>query len=129
MSVIRSTALKALPPGALGSLGFMLYSGRHQKSLILTLLFATWVLSPFIAARAALAVSKQWPELMQALVYTSIIVSTVSSLTVYGAVAFGQLKVKVGFIFLVAPLASWVLLALVVLAAAWQKARKTRGLA
>jgi hypothetical protein len=45
------------------------------------------------------------------------LVFTLGSLAVYGAVAFGQLNAKVGFIFLVVPFASWLLIGTVPLAA------------
>jgi hypothetical protein len=43
--------------------------------------------------------------------YSVIIIVTMSSLSIYGSVAFGYLRAKVGFIFLVIPLTSWLVIA------------------
>lgn len=82
--------------GGAVSLALMLYAGRRQPSLLLTLLFAGWVLLPFVAAavlrsRATLAF-------------------TLASVAIYAAVAFGILHVKTGFTFLVVPFASLVVI-------------------
>jgi hypothetical protein len=43
------------------------------------------------------------------------LVVTLASLLIYGGVAFGHLKAKVGFVFLVVPLTSWAVIAVAVL--------------
>jgi len=39
--------------GAVGSLGFTLYTGRNNKSVLLIVLFFIWVPSPFIGLLVA----------------------------------------------------------------------------
>ena len=62
-SVLRTAALIALPAGATGSVGFMLRAGHRNPSCVLLVLFATWVLSPFVALVFAIIVSKHWSVL------------------------------------------------------------------
>jgi hypothetical protein len=109
--------------GAGGSLGLMLYAGRHQNSRILLLLFAVWVLSPFVAAVMADAVSKRLPILARATMNVVMLVLTLGSLAIYWLVAFGHIKAKIGFIFLVVPLTSLLLIAVAVLIAWWISVR------
>jgi hypothetical protein len=110
---LRGTALIGVLAGAVCSLGLMTYASRHQNSRVLILLFGIWVLSPFVAAAWAHAVSRRWSAVTQTALYIVMLVFTLSSLVVYGAVAFGYLRAKIGFIFLVVPFASWLLITIV----------------
>jgi hypothetical protein len=111
MSVLRIAATTAMLVGAAGSVPLMLHAGRRQQSRVLLLLFGTWVLSPFLGAGVASSISKRWGAATRTALYAAIIVFALSSLAIYGAVAFGYVQAKVGFVFLVAPLVSWLLLA------------------
>jgi hypothetical protein len=91
----------------------MLYAGRHQRSLILLLLFAGWTVSPFLAAAFACVISKRRPGAARAALSIVTLILTLGSLVVYAATAFGYTSAKVGFVFLVGPFLSWVLLAIV----------------
>jgi hypothetical protein len=126
LGLLRRTAMIAVLPGAAGSLGLMFLAGRHQNSRILLILFAIWVLSPFIALVGANMVSKRWSILTRATLYGVMLVLTLGSLAVYGGVAFGYATAKVGFVFLVVPLASWLLIAIVVSIAALISGRVSR---
>ena len=55
--------------------------------------------------------SKRWTVVVQGVFYTVILVVTMSSLSMYGGVAFGHLRTKVGFVFLVIPFTSWLVIA------------------
>lgn len=123
LAFLRTAAVTAMLAGAGGSLGLMLYAGRHQNSRILLLLFAVWVLSPFVAAVMADAVSKRLPILARATMNVVMLVLTLGSLAIYWLVAFGHIKAKIGFIFLVVPLTSLLLIAVAVLIAWWISVR------
>jgi hypothetical protein len=128
LRLLRRAALTAALAGAAGSLGLMFRAGRRQNSRILLLLFAIWVLSPFIAVVGANMISKGWSTLTRATLYSVMLVITLGSLVIYGDVAFGLAMAKVGFIFLVVPLTSWLLIALVVpIAALMSKSVSRRG--
>ena len=116
---LRTSAITAVLAGAGGSIVLMLYAGRHQNSRVLLLLFTAWVIAPFIAAVMADAASKRWSVLARATLNVVILTLTLGSLAIYWFVAFEHIKAKIGFIFLVVPLTSLLLIAVVVLIAWW----------
>ena len=124
--VLRGAALTFALAGAAGSVGLMLHAGSHQNSRILLLLFVVWVLSPFVAAVLANVVSKRWSVLTRATLNVVTLVLTLGSLAIYGDVSFGHPRAKIGFVFLVVPLASWLLIAIVVPIAAFISGRLSR---
>jgi len=103
-----------------------LYAGRHNNSLILRLIFVVWVLSPFVAAAWANVVSIRWPVLTRATLHVVTLVLALGSVAIYGAVSFGLLKAKIGTIFLLVPVASWLLMAILVPLAAFLSGRLSR---
>jgi hypothetical protein len=126
LTVLRKVAVISVLAGAAGSVALMLHAGRRQQSLVLVLLFAIWVVSPFIAALIAESVSKRWPAGTRATLYVLMVILTLGSLAIYGEVAFEYVKAKAGFVFLVVPFGSWLLIAVVVAAAAISSARQSR---
>jgi hypothetical protein len=114
LSVLRGAALIAVLAGAAGSVGLMLRAGRRNDSLALLLVFGIWVLFPFMTAVLADMVSKHWSVVARGTLYILLVVLTLGSLAIYGYVAFGHPSVKTGFVFLVVPFASLLLIALVV---------------
>ncbi len=112
---LRGVALITVLVGAVGSLGFMLYTGRRQSSLLLIGLFTVWVLSPFAALVYIHLIAKRWPELTQARLYGMMLFLTLGSLSIYGYVALGPPRPQPAFFFLVVPLASWLLITIAVL--------------
>ncbi len=113
-SRLRAAALVALLAGGAGSVGFMLYAGRHNTSRILLVLFTLWVLSPFSALFFADVVSKRWSALTRATLYSLMLVIASSTLAIYGYVALGPPRTKTAAVFVVVPLASWLLSGIVV---------------
>jgi len=104
-------ALATILADAGGSIAFMLHAGRRQQSRILMLLFGAWVLSPFIATLIASSVSSRWATGTRRTLYGLMLILAVASLAIYGEVAFEYINAKVGFVFLIVPLASWLLIA------------------
>jgi hypothetical protein len=104
----------------------MLHAGHRNPSRLLLVLFALWVLSPFIALVLANMVSKRWSVLTRATLYTVMLVLTVGSLAIYGDVALGPPRTKAAFVFVVVPPASWLLIAIVVPIAALISGRPSR---
>jgi len=109
----------------MGSIGLMLYAGRHAPRL-LVVLFAIWVLSPFIALAAANVVSKRRSVLTRATLYSVMLVLTLGSLAVYGADALRPPRSQAAFVYVVVPLASWLLMTIVVAVAASISGRRSR---
>jgi hypothetical protein len=124
--LLRAAALIAVLAGAAGSLGLMLHAARHNDSQILLVLFALWVLSPFIALALANVVSKRWTVLTRATLHSVMLVLTIGSLAIYGDVALGPPRAKTAFVFVVVPPASWLLIAIAVPMAALISGRLSR---
>src|SRR5215471_4331816 len=124
--LLRGASLIAVLAGAGGSLAFMLRAGHRQSSRILVVLFGIWVLCPFMTAVWAHVFSKRWTVVSQTTLYVAMLVVTLASLPIYGGVAFGHLRARVGFVFLVVPLASWFVIAIAVSMAAVVSRRQSR---
>ena len=128
LSVLRAVALIALPVGAVGSIGLMLRAGHRNPSRVLLVLFAIWVLSPFVALALGNAVSQGWSGLTRATFYSVTLVVTASSLAIYGEVALGPPRTKTAFAFVVVPPASWLLIAITIsIAVVISRRRSRRG--
>ena len=124
--LFHAAALIAVLAGAVGSVGLMLHAGHRNPSRLLLVLFALWVLSPFIALVLANMVSKRWSVLPRAALYTVMLVLAVGSLAIYGDVALGPPRTKTAFVFVVVPPASWLLIAIVVPIAALISGKPSR---
>jgi hypothetical protein len=126
LGLLRVAALTAVLAGSVGSIGLMLYAGRRNSSRLLLVLFALWVLSPFVALVLANVVSKRWPVLTRATLYSLMLVLTACSLAIYAEVALGPPRAKAAFVFVVVPPASWLLIAIAVSIAALISRRLSR---
>jgi len=117
--LLPTAAVIALGAEAASSVGFILYAGgRVGAPRFLLGLFAMWVVSSFVVLAVGCVVSKRWSVLTRATLYGAMLVITVASLAIYGAVAFGAPRPKTAVFAIVAP-ASWLLMAIVVAAAAF----------
>ena len=126
LALLRRSALMAVLAGGVGSFGLMLYVGRRQSSLVLIGLFTIWVLSPFMALGYAREVSKSWPPLTRVTLYALTLLATLGSLAIYGNVAFGPPRPRPAFVFLVVPLAIWLLMAAALPLSALVSSRRAR---
>lgn len=113
LSFLRTIALIVMLVGAVGSLGIMFYTGRNNKSVLLLLLFAIWVLSPFIALLVANMISKRWPVFTRAILYWLMLFLTIGSLVSYSGV-LSPPGTKPAFVFLVFPLISWLIMVIII---------------
>jgi hypothetical protein len=123
-------ALIALLAGAAGSVGFMLHVGHRNDAVIpvvLLIFFTIWVLSPFAALLLADRVAKRWSRLSRAALHGVMLVVTLGSLAIYRAVALGPPRPKPAAGFLLVPLGSWLLMAIVVPFAAFRSGRRSGG--
>jgi len=127
LALLRAGAMIAVLVGAVASVGLMLQVGRRKNSPPLLLaLFATWVLSPFVALVFANIASKGWSVITRATLYSAMLVVTLASLAIYGSVAMGPLGAKTVPVFVIVPPASWLLIAIVVPIAALLSGRLSR---
>jgi hypothetical protein len=126
LGLLHAAARIAVLAGAVGSVGLMLRAGHRNPSRPLLVLFAFWVLSPFITLILASMVSKRWSILTRVTLYAVMLVLTVGSLAIYGDVALGPPRTKAAFVFVAVPPASWLLIAIVVPIAALISGRPSR---
>ncbi|HMH32246.1 MAG TPA: hypothetical protein VK543_04405 [Puia sp.] len=126
LDFLRILTLVLLLVGAGGSLGLMLRNGRNNSSILLIALFGIWVLSPFTALILATVISKRWSVLTRATLYSLILIVTVGSLVGYSG-AWSPPGTKPAFVFLIIPLISWFLMAIVMLIARSKSRRLSRG--
>jgi hypothetical protein len=125
LGLLHAVALTAVVAGALGSVGLMLWVGHRNPSRVLLVLFAIWVLAPFMALLLADMVSKRWSVITRATLHSVMLVLTLSSLAFYGDVV-RRPRPQPAFVFLVIPLGSWLLLTIVVPIAAFMSGRLSR---
>src|SRR5258708_3982389 len=109
LGTLRSGALIAVLVGAVVSAGLVLREGPRPPRFLLVL-FVFGVLSPFMAAVLAEVISKRWPLLTRAPLPGVSLVFTLGSLAIYGAVALGFSRARPAAVFLLVPLATWVLI-------------------
>jgi hypothetical protein len=102
----------------------MLWVGHRNPSRVLLGLFVVWDLSPFIALILADIVSKRWSVLTRATLYGVMLIVTLGSLAFYGDVVWRP-QPQPAFMFLVVPLASWLLTTIVVPIAALISGRRS----
>jgi hypothetical protein len=107
---LRSAARIALIVGAAGSIVLMMRAGARQRSIILILLFAGWVLSPFLALALANLRASRWPARVRTSLYAAMIGVSALSLAIYGMHAVRGVM-KAGFVYLVVPAMAWLLIA------------------
>lgn len=115
---VRFAALTAVVVGALGSFGSMLYGSRALESPVLKTIFAGWMLAPFASLLLGYFLSERWTSAARATLHTVMFLVAAGSLAIYGLVASGLLKAKLGFVYLVVPLAAWVVIGIVFAVAA-----------
>lgn len=110
-SSLRGIARVALLAGAAGSIALMVRAGERQRSVVLILLFAGWVLSPFLVLAIANLRARAWQATTQTALYGAMLGITFISLSVYTLHALLP-GMKAGFIYLVVPAACWLLIAM-----------------
>jgi len=111
---------------AFGSLVLMPRAGRHSPRLLLVL-FAFWMLSPFVALMLTHFVSRRWSVLTRATLYIVTLVIALGSLIVYGDDALGHRRPQAAFVYVAVPPLSWLLMVIVVPIAALVCRRHSRG--
>jgi hypothetical protein len=110
---LRAAALIAVLAGAVGSVGVVLRAGRRAPRFLLVL-FVFWVLSPFMALVWANMAWKRWSIVTRATLYSVTLVLALGSLVVYGYFALRPPRAQPASVFLVVPLVSWLVIAIVV---------------
>ena len=120
---LRVAALIAVLVGAGGSVGSMLRAGRSSDERLLVILIAGWVFAPFAALVFAHVVAWRWSVPTRATLYCLMLALTLGSLAIYVGDAFGPPTTA---FYVGVPIASWLLIALVLPIAALISGRRSR---
>ena len=120
---LRAVALVLILIGAIGSIGLTLYTGRKNSSMLLMTIFVIWVLSPFVGLYIADRISKHWYQVTRISLYVLMLFIPVISLIAYSGI-LNRPDTKPAFMFLLIPLVSWILIAIVITIAAILSRRK-----
>ena len=124
-NLLRTVALILLAIGSIGTLFFMLKTGRNQKSIILIGLFTVWVLSPFVGLFIANQVTSIWTVITRQLLYWLMTGLTIVSLIAYSGLVKLPYK-KPAFIYLAFPFVSWLVILSIFLIAKKLSHKKVR---
>lgn len=114
---MRSRA--TLIAGALGSLALMLYAGRSNTHLLITIGFIFWVLAPFALLALAERRSGSWTPAMRATLGTLIWLVVIGSLAMYAYRAAVPPRSRGAFLFVIVPPVSVVLILIALAVASW----------
>ena len=117
MSRLAAAARIARWVGAAGSLALMLYAGRSNRHMLITVLFIVWVLAPFVVLAWAAKMADGWSSATRATLQAATLIITAGSLAIYGYRAAFPPRTTGAFLFVIVPPVS-VLLLLVALAIA-----------
>src|SRR5882762_1904754 len=108
---LHSSARVAAVVGAVGSMALMLYAGRANQHILVTVLFVFWVLAPFVALAWADRMSVRWSVVTRtALQWMTLAISLLRVLR--------PPRTTGAFVFVAVPVASCLLAAIVVAIAA-----------
>ena len=110
---LRTVALVAAVVGAVASVVFVLRVGHRNKSIILLAMFVIWDVAPFVGLLLAHRASRLWASSARTAVYWVTLVVTLASLAIYGVVALGPPRPTPASWFLIVPVASWLLISIV----------------
>ncbi len=101
----------------------MFIVGRHQRSILLIVLFTGWVLAPFVALALLNARSRKWRASTRSTLQGGTLLISLGALAMYVSAVVRPLKSQPASTFILVPLASWVVLVVVAAIAAVQARR------
>jgi len=107
LRLLRATGLIALLAGAVGSVFLVFYYGQRNPSRLLIVLFAVWVISPFVVLLAADVMSVRWSPRSRATLYGVMLAIAAGSLAAYADATFGPPRGQGAFVFVIVPPLSW----------------------
>jgi hypothetical protein len=111
--VLKAFSRLALIAGAAASLVLMLRAGQKNTSSFLMVLFAGWVVLPFLSLGWADHISSDWTDTARRALQATALIVTGCSLSLYSGWIAPPSGAKTAFVFLMAPLISLPLIGLV----------------
>ena len=124
---LHSSARVAAVVGAVGSMALMLYAGRANQHILVTVLFVFWVLAPFVALAWADRMSVRWSVVTRTALQWMTLAITVGSLAIYLLRVLRPPRTTGAFVFVAVPVASCLLAAIVLAVAALLSRRLPPG--
>ncbi len=115
---LHSSARVAAVVGAVGSMALMLYAGRANQHILVTVLFVFWVLAPFVTLAWADRMAVRWSVVTRTALHWVTLVITVGSLAIYVLRVLRPPSATGAFVFVAVPVASCLLAAIAVAVAA-----------
>jgi hypothetical protein len=113
---LRVAASLSAQIAAIVSVAFMLRAAHRNPSVLLLVLMAIWVVAPFVSLLWAIRASHRWQEFARKSLYILTLVIAACALATYTIDALGPPRVKAAAVFVVVPLASWILSGIVLAA-------------
>jgi len=110
--------------GAAASLVFMFRTGRNNTSSMLMVMFAGWIMLPFVGLAVAELKSKAWSPMRRATLQSLMLVLGVASPLLYSGAIPMPGTVRPAFIFLMFPLVSWAAMGISLFLASWLGRRR-----
>jgi len=105
---MRSAARILVILCALGSIGFTLLAGQHNRSVLLVSMFAVWVALPFVGYLSVLRIAERRPTRAPRVLHPLAIILSVISLALYAVFALHPPQHQAAAPFLLLPVVSWV---------------------
>jgi len=105
----------------------MLYAGRQNPSSLLMVVFAIWVLSPFVLLFLADRASMRWAFLSRPVLNVATFAVTAISLVAYADRVLRPPKAQAAFVFVVVPPVCWFLIAGALAGAAWSSRGRSKS--
>jgi len=115
---LHGAAQVAAVVGAVGAVALMLYAGRANQHILVTVLFVFWVLAPFVALAWADRMSVRWSVVTRTALHWMTVVITMGSLAIYVQRVLRPPRTTGAFVFVAVPVASCLLAAIAVAVAA-----------
>jgi len=115
---LHHTAKLAAVIGAVGSVALMLYAGRANQYILVTVLFVFWVLAPFVTLAWADRLSVRWSVVTRTALHWMTLVIALGSLAIYVYRVLRPPRTTGAFVFVAVPVASCLLAAIAVAVAA-----------
>ena|SRR5882757_3696830 len=115
--LFHKVAVLSVMAGAGASVGFTVYTGRNNSSVVLIVLFVGWVLSPYITLLLVNAAGYRWSVIKRLSLHGLMLLITIGSMVLYSGL-WTVPGAKPAFVFLIVPLISWLLMGTAILIAA-----------
>src|SRR5690242_2091768 len=110
LDTLRALALIVVVVGGVVSLALFFRAGSNSRLLIV--LFVGWISAPYLALGWANLVSTRWRALTRTTLYCVTLLITLGSLAYYGGLILPPAGSARAFVFVMLPLVSWILAAI-----------------